>query len=84
MSKGVGTKIITEKPTETINQANGSSQTLGGQLGGLQGANLGPLHVDDSGVTWSVCGAPRSGSRTCPWHRSWLLGTYYPRRDAST
>ena len=42
------------------------------------GIDLGPLHMCDSCVAWSVCWAPSSKIMTCPWHLSWLLGTYSP------
>lgn len=49
----------------------GSSLTLNRQLGSLQGTGLGPLHVCNSCVAWSVLSAPRSGITTC--HPSLVL-----------
>lgn len=42
----------------------------------LHGTNLGPLHVNDSWVAWSVGGASSSGSRICSWSMNWHFGTY--------
>lgn len=35
--------------------------------------------MDDSCVSWSVCGSPSNGIRTCLWHLNWLFGTKIPK-----
>lgn len=64
--QGKGVKFMMEKPTEMADCANGRSQTLDQQLGSLHGTSLGPLHVSDSCVPWSVRGAPGSGTKIYP------------------
>lgn len=66
----VGVKIMTGKPLET---ADSSSCTVDWELGSLHKTEL-SLHVSDTNVTWSVCGAPVRGTRIYPWCVSWHLG----------
>lgn len=40
--------------------------------------------MSDSYVAWSVCVAPSSGIRMCPWHLNWIWGSYCPRWVASS
>lgn len=58
-------KGTTGNPTETADCAHGSSWTLNQELGSLHGAYLGPLHVFESCVAWSVGKTPNSEIRTC-------------------
>lgn len=44
-----------QKPPETASLADGNSQNLNKQLGGLHGTNTGPLHIFDSFLAWFVC-----------------------------
>ena len=44
--------------------------------------DVGPLHVGDNCVAWSVCGTSITGTRTCPWCMNWLFGTYFLWWDA--
>lgn len=59
----------------------GSSQTVGQQLGSLQGTNLGALHVVDSQRGSLVC-LQSSETRTSPWQMSQIFGTYFLPQEA--
>lgn len=48
-------------PQRELTQACGSSQTLDQELGSPHGTDLGPLHVGDTCVAWSIYEAPSSG-----------------------
>lgn len=65
-------KLVTE-----MESADPSSWEL--KVSGLTATNwpeIGPLHVCDTRVAWTVCQDTRSENRTCPWHLSWLKNLF--------
>lgn len=52
-------------PQRQLAQGSGSTQTLSGKLVHMHRMDLGPLHMGDDHVAWSVCG----------WRWQWDLGS---------
>lgn len=59
--------VMAREPTETADLSMWEFMVSGPKLGSLHGTNLGPLHVCDSCIIWSLCKAPSCEIRTCPW-----------------
>ena len=54
------------KATERADLSSWGLTVSGRQLDSWLETDLGPLHLGNSCVAWSVCGGPSSGTRTCP------------------
>lgn len=50
--------VMAREPTETADLSMWEFMVSGPKLGSLHGTNLGPLHVCDSCIIWSLCKAP--------------------------
>lgn len=83
ITRTTGAKIITEEPKERdVTWALESSPTLNSEPPAREHAweITGSLHAGDKCVTWSICGTPISGIKTCPWSINWLFCILFPMK----